>query len=251
MERNVVYWERQHYSENGFTLIEVLEDGTLNQRKFLRQDGDYREHCFEESQCETLNLNGKIIVQKVKFDEKGILSKDALDNNVEDVATFNVEDWQAARKKVRELQKKAADDLSSDYRSILYLDSDLAYKQIKKSKDDYFPIIPCRVKVTNGTLKREKHPEQMFAIYVPVLNEVLYFHHMPKHNHISITGDQLFALDTKITEKPLDEEAFLTYIYEKKHEIEQNDKYYRDLIDSQREKRAFMETETIGDLFPR
>lgn len=251
MEKNVVYWERQNYSETGFTLIEILEDGTLNQRKFLKQDGDYRDQCFEEAQCETLNLNGHIIIQKVAFDKDGRLKKEALDDNLEDVESYDVNAWKDARKKVRELQHRVDNDMNVDYCSILRLDSELISKKIKKTDKKTFPLIPCRVSISNGTMKREKHPEQMIAIYAPVLNETLYFHHMPKHNHIAITGDQLFALDTKITKKPLNDEDFLAYVYEKKDEIEKNEKYYRTLIDAQREKRAFMDAETIGDLFPR
>lgn len=251
MDKNVVYWERQNYSETGFTLIEILEDGTLEQRKFLKQDGDYRDQCFEEAQCETLNLNGKIIIQKVTFNSDGTLKKEALDDHVETVDSYDVSAWMEARKKVREYQKRVEDDMQIDYRSVLMLDSELIAKKLQKTDQKTFPLIPCRIKVSSETIKREKHPEQMFAIYIPMLNEVLYFHHMPKHNHISITGDQLFALDTKITDKPWDNETFLAYVYKKKHEIGNNKTYYRTLIDSQREKRAFMETETIGDLFPR
>ncbi len=250
MQEKVVYWERQNYTETGFYLVEVFENGQMRKRRFEHRGGDY--HFFEEKSNESIQLEGKIRIEKITFGPDFCLRKVDIVKNLDIVETYDVSEWQKARKTIRSLQKKSKADLEIDYHSVLVLDKKFIKDNLKKTEHHIFPIVIFRaINDEDDCVHRKENPEQVATTYIPSLNEVLYFHHAPDSRHISMTGDNLFALETKVTDATLDDDEFIAYVQRMRDKVEQKQDYYRKLIDSQRERRAMVDTEIIGDLYPR
>jgi hypothetical protein len=250
MQARVIYWKQYNHTEQGFSLIEIIEDGTILKRSFINHE-EYGRY-YQETHQESFQAKGEIVVEKISFDEDFRLKKTDIPNNLERLSTYDFNQWETARKEVRKLQKASVDTLHMDYHSVMRLDIASLPEEIKTVLDRYdFPIVKYRV-ISDGTyLLRKKYPEQLSIEFIPSLNEKLYFHHIPENNHFNMSGDDLFALDVTVSDELGDEEAFWQYIHSMIQNVEKNLKHYRSLINTQRERRAMLETDVIGDLYPR
>ncbi len=251
MNASIVFWQRQNYSEKGFTLIEISEDAKLYKRVFKNFAGDYKDLCFEEKDCETKELDATIEIRKVDFGDDSRIKKDDIYTKSEVVKTFDANAWQDARDYVRKMQEDVKENEQVDYFSDIVFDKDVLSSYINGDVKARHTIVPLRVENENNHFKREIDADQFAVIYVPVINEKIYFHHTLTTNHVSVTGDNLFDLDTKATHANLEEGSLLEYIETIRNDIENNPDRYRKLITQQRKRRAMVDTDVIGDLFPR
>lgn len=251
MNASIVFWQRQNYSEKGFTLIEISEDAKLYKRVFKNFAGDYKDLCFEEKDCETKELDGTIEIRKVDFGDDSRIKKDDIYTKSDIVKTFDADKWQDARAYVRTMQSEVKDNEHVDYFSDIVFDADVLSAYIKGDVHIRYTIVPLRVNNQNAHFKREINADQFAVIYVPIINEKIYFHHTLSTNHVSVTGDNLFDLDTQATHANLAEGSLLEYIETIRNDIEDDPNRYRKLITEQRKRRAMVDTDVIGDLFPR
>jgi hypothetical protein len=250
MQKKIVYWKTYNQSETGYTLVEIYEDGTLLKRRFEKNQKD--PFTYKELSSTPCDSKGEIVLEQITFDEASKVSKHHLPENLKRLETYALKDWKDARKKIRSLQKEALDNLSIDYHTVLKLDQESICDDIRDELDRFeFPIVKYRVVSDGDYLKRKKYPEQLSIEFFPSLNEKLYFHHIPENKHLNMSGDNLFALDTTYTEGIEDEEHFWTYIHEMLNKVSVNLKHYQTLITKQRERRAMLETDVLGDLYPR
>lgn len=251
MNASIVFWQRQNYSEKGFTLIEISEDAKLYKRVFKNFAGDYKDLCFEEKDCETKDLDATIEIRKVEFGDDSRIEKDDIYTKSEVVKTFTADKWQDARTYVRDMQDEVKTNEHVDYFSDIVFDKDVLSSYINGDFKARHTVVPLRVDNQNSHFKREIDADQFAVIYVPVINEKIYFHHTLTTNHVSVTGDNLFDLDTKATHANLEEGSLLEYIETIRNDIESDPNRYRKLITQQRKRRAMVDTDVIGDLFPR
>ncbi|GEM_PF-747239 len=251
MIKKTLFWQRSNYTETGFDLVEVFEDGTMVKKNFEHRSGPKR--FYEEIKLDKYQLNAAIVIESLKLAEDGKLAISELDDNLQEIERYELRDWKAAREQVLKLQSQSKNDLSVDYHSVLVIDEpEKAPADTPKLMGEYrYPIVPLRVVKQNGNLVRKENPEQLSIEFVPTINEQLYFHNIPENNHVNMTGDNLFALDVKTTDRPYDYSAFLDYIQKMLDKVEANIQHYHDLIISQRERRAMLETDEMGDLYPR
>lgn len=250
MQKKVVYWKTYNQTEKGYTLVEIYEDGTLLKRRFERNQKD--PFTYKELQATPCDSKGEIVLEKITFDDAFKVSKHHLPENLEQLESFKLDEWKNARKHVRTMQKEVLDSLSVDYHTVLRLDPESICDEIREILDRFdFPIVKYRVVSDGDYLKRKKYPEQLSIEFMPSLNEKLYFHHIPENKHFNMSGDNLFALDTTYTESTQDEEGFWNYIHEMLNKVSINLSHYQTLITKQRERRAMLETDVLGDLYPR
>jgi len=250
MQRRIVYWKRHSYSESGFDLVEFFEDGQILKRRFERDKDNTT--LYKETQNQVVTAKGQIVIEKVTFDQDGHLKKAELSKHTEALETYAPEDWQKARKKVRKLQEKVKDDLTTDYHSLLKLEENSIPEETLKLTDrTQFPIVKYRVRSDKETLMRKEAPEQVSVEFIPVLNEKLYFHYIPKTKHCNVSGTELFALETYDCKNNTTEEEFWDFMDSVLKKVHGNEEKYRALIDAQREQRAMHETDVLGDLYPR
>ena len=250
MKARVVYWKRHDYTENGFKLIEVLENGTIIRRTFAKSNN--KQMIFNETHREDYQAKGSIAVEKIDFGSDGQLKKSSCEDKISVVSSFDLSDWETAKQTVLNYQKETEDNLNIDYHTMLYLEKDSVLTFLKQGLKRYdFPIIKFRFNYDADYFKREKYPEKLEIVFVPLLNEKLYFHYFPESDHLSMTGDDLFALDIRECSEKVPCVSFLDYVDEKIEAVNNNPKYYQTLINKQRERRAMLDTDVTGDLYPR
>jgi len=250
MQPSVVYWKKLNSNEQGYDLIEIFEDGNVVKRSFVQRKDGF--HVYEETAKDGFKPNGKIRIDKVSFSKDGSLNKNEVLKKSKTVETYKLSEWEAARQKVRALQKSVTDDITTDYHSILALDEDSVNISLPTptNRHDY-PIVKLRAINYAQNFKRKVNAERLEKVFIPKLNEVIYFHHLPKQHYVNATADNIFALDTRIANDNFTEEDFFAYINEYVQKINKKLTHYRTLINIQREQRAMHEAEEIGDLFPR
>lgn len=252
MKRKRLYSERLHYNEQGFDVIDVCEDGTVLTRHFVKTSKSGHYHTYKETERSSFKPEGKIRIDKVDFSNEPKIRKTEFENHLTTIATFTLDEWKEARKQVVELQKETEDDLTVDYQSVLELDESSVKERIPSpSNKKAFTIVSVRATMHYATIERTKHPEQLAFVYIPELNENLYINHIPGHKHITVTGDNLFALETRQTDETLSDDDFWRTVETIEAQIVENLEYYRSLINKQRERRAAIDTDAIGDLYPR
>ncbi len=250
MRPKIVYWKRFNYRESGFDLAEIFEDGKLVIRKFINHKND--EQYYEEVDVKTIDLQGEIRIEKVEFGNEDFLSKTDLLKRISVTETFDIAEWETARETIRQLQKDTIDQLDIDYHSMLVLDENLFPEEVRAQFERFdYPIVKFRFNFDKEKIKRLEYPEKISIEFIPELNEKLYFHHFPQNNLLTMTGDDLFALHTEYHEEKITDETFLDYIFKMTDNIAKNKRYYRELVNKQRERRAMLETDIIGDLYPR
>ncbi len=247
--KKTVYWKRFDYRESGFKLVEILEDATLIETIYEHRGGDPED--YEAITKNTKQLSGDIVIEKLDIKNSSLPLSD-MKKHLSETQTFAISDWSKARQAINDLQKESHDDLTVDYHSVLRLKDVKADGDVPALAGQYqYPIVPLRVVKENGTVVRKKHPEQLSIEFIPEINEHLYFHNMPGNSHVNMTGDDLFALDVKETDQPYDYEQFLNYIHTMLQTVRENLTHYKELIEKQRERRAMLETDEMGDLYPR
>ncbi len=247
--KKTVYWKRFDFRENGFKLVQILEDGTLIDTVYEHRGGEPED--YEAITKNTKQLTGEIVIEKLSMLENPMPLMD-MKKQLSTEQTFDLSEWSKARDVVYKLQQDTHDDLSVDYHSVLRL------KNVEKDEDvpalagSYqYPIVPLRVVKQSGNALRKKHPEQLSIEFVPAINEKLYFHNLPENAHVNMTGDDLFALDVLQTKKPYNYEQFLDYIHTMLSDVSENLSHFKKLIEKQRDRRAMLETDEMGDLYPR
>ncbi len=249
MKPRVLHWERRNYHEDGFDLVELYEDGTVMVRTFER-DTDAFEH-FNETDRKESTIDGTIHIERIPFGKDGTLKKTELAQVAKREESFPVAKWKEARKRIREMQGTCALDQSCDCRSILEVDQDTIDGAPLSSVRKTYPVQFVRAFINVTTIRRNPNPDMDTTIFVPTMNEVLFFHYVPETRHYTITGDGLFPVETGTTDNALDEDGFNDFVAEKAKNIESNHTHYRQLINRQRERRAMIETDEAGDLYPR
>jgi hypothetical protein len=250
MRPRLIHWERKNYQTNQFDLIEFYEHGEVLKRTFKKQVKDYV--YYAEVNKESFMVKGNIRLDKVTFNEdQKLLNKDLI-HNKEEVEHFALEDWEKAEKTIRKLQDDTAKDLTVDYRLVFVVDTDsiTGDNPLPKERREY-QITFFRAITTTKYIFRLENPENLAIIFVPELNESLYFHYIPDANHITMTGDNLFALSTRVVKEKLNEYEFFETVQDMLEDVHSDVKYYHTLIVKQRDRRAMLETDIMGDLYPR
>ncbi len=250
MRPRLIHWERKNYRSNEFDLIEFYENGEVLKRTFQKQVKDYV--YYEETLKETYQIKGKIRLDKVTFDEHQKLQNIDLIKNKQEIKNFEVEHWEEAQEYIRKLHDDTVHDLTTDYRLVFVVDKESQTDENPLPKErKEFQITYFRAVTTTQYIHRLENPENLAIIFVPELNESLYFHYIPEANHITLTGDNLFALSTKVVKNKLNEYEFFETVQDMLKDVKENIKYYHMLIIKQRDRRAMLETDVMGDLYPR
>jgi hypothetical protein len=250
MRPRLIHWERKNYSTNQFDLIELYETGEVVKRTFQKQVDDFV--SYEESDRKVFNIKGHIRVDKIMFNEDHKLLNRNLVNNKQQIKTFDSTDWEDAQKYLRQLHNDTNDDLTTDFRLVFVVDQDSFTEETPLPKEiKEYQITFFRAVTTTQYIHRLKNPENLAIVFVPELNESLYFHYIPDNNHITLTGDNLFALSTKVVDHKLNEHDFYEIVNGMLDDIKNNIQYYHTLIVKQRDRRAMLETDVMGDLYPR
>lgn len=250
MRPRLIHWERKNYHANQFDLIEFYENGEVQKRTFKKHVEDYV--YYKEEHTKTFQVQGKIRLDKVTFNSEHKLLNTELGSNYEELKSFDVSDWKKAEKEIRELQDHSNSDLTLDYRLVFIVDVDSLSNDnpLPKERKEY-QITFFRAITTTQYIHRLENPENLAIIFAPELNESLYFHYIPESNHITLTGDNLFALSTNVVKQKLNEYDFYETVQEMLAEVNSNIRYYHTLITKQRDRRAMLETDVMGDLYPR
>jgi len=250
MEQKIVYWKQYDIHEDTFSLVEVFEDGHVLDRSFEAEKKGLKR--FTETNRETHDLNGSIHIEKITFDKEGKLDVDRFDNSTEVHKTFKTDEWQTARKEVEKLQDDTIEDMQIDYHSVLCIEEKgVPEKLLKLFGGTKFVIVNFRYEKQGSTLVKKRYPERLETRFVPEINERIYFDLHTESNHLTTTGDNIFALHTQDCEKDFCVSDFEDYISIMLKKIKDNPKYYQDLIMKQRNRRVEIDTEQTGDLFPR
>ncbi len=250
MYPKIVYWKRFNYTEVGYKLIEVSENGQLLQRTFKRNTKN--EEFFEELESKTIQLKGKINLEKIQLDSDYCVLKSEFKNRLELLSTYSLDQWTDARDRVVQLQNDSENDLTVDYHTVLVIDPASMNDELSEQFERFeFPIVKFRFNFNDDCFQRRKYAAYSAVEFSPTINEKLYFHYIPESQYLTMTGDDLFALHTETVKDRLSEEGFVKYIQTRKADVEKNNTFYRTLIIQQRERRAMLETEVIGDLYPR
>ncbi len=250
MEAKMVHWQRYCYDEHGFRLLEVFENGRVMVRHFVKREDEF--HLYKETRREDFHVQGNIEVEKVDFGNDGKLHEKELLKHVETIRQYPLEEWTEARTHVLRLQDESASHLSHDYHSLLHLDEDSLSNELKDTLTRrHFPIVKFRFENKGGMLFREEYPERLEIRFGPELNERLYFYLHTRQQHLTTTGDNLFALHTKHCAADFCETDYEGYIDAMIEEVRNHPRRYHDLITKQRDRRAMIETDETGDLYPR
>ena len=250
MRPRIIHWERKNYSTNQFDLVEFYETGEVIKRTFQKQVKDFV--YYKEQTKKSYLVKGIIRVDKVTFNNQHKLFNIDLPQNKQEIKKFDVEDWQKAEKYIRQLQDDTSRDLSTDYRLVFVVD-DGSLKDdtpLPKGRKEY-QITYFRAITTTQYIHRLEYPENLAIVFVPELNESLYFHYIPDNDHITLTGENLFALRTNIVKEKLNEYVFFETVQDMIEDVKNNLEYYHTLIIKQRDRRAMLETDVMGDLYPR
>jgi len=250
MQPKILYYKKTRNTEQDFDLVEIMENGEVVKRTFKQKKDGY--HLYEETSRDGFNPNGEIRIDKVSFKKDGTLRHDEIANNSKTVETYKIKEWQKAREHVRELQAEVKEDTSVDYHSLLVLTEDAPNKDIPSPTGKHvYPIVKLRANAYSENIRRKVLPEKVEKAFCPVINETLYFNHYPAKNYVNTTGDNIFALDTRTTDDTYTDDDFLDYINFMIKKVEAKPEHYLTLIHMQREQRAMLEAEEIGDLYPR
>ncbi len=249
MQPRVLHWERRNYHEDGFDLVQLFEDGTVLLRSYTR-DTDAFEH-FNETSRQTFSIDGTIHLERIDFGDDGTLKKTELVQRAHRVESYPLPQWQTARKKIRDMQSTCALDQSCDGRSLLEVEAKSVKATPLSSVRKTYPIQFVRARINVTTIQRNPSPDLDDTVFIPTMNEVLFFHYSPKTNQLTISGDGLFPVETTLTDETLDADSFYDVMMRKANHIEAHHTHYRQLITAQRERRAMIETDAAGDLFPR
>lgn len=250
MERKVVFWKRFAYKESGYKVLEICDDGTALLRTFENQkDEDW---LYKEVDQDETPLQGKILIEHVDFGEDGKIKAEALPNKVKTMETYELKDFASARDRVQTRQNLSLSTLKEDYHSILVLEPSSIPEHIKNLlPDTTFPIIKFRYENDNGVLLRKEKPRRLETRFIPELNETIYFYLDTGQENLTTTGDNIFSIDTKHCEPGFCETDFDAYIQDMVKDMKANLKQYHDLFVRQRNRMAMLDTDVIGDLYPR
>lgn len=245
-----MYFKKSRQPAETFELTEILENGNVVHGAFKQTKDGF--HLYAETSKKTFKPKGNIRIDKVSFNEEGALKKTEITKNSETVETFKFSDWEAARKRIRELQESVNDDMSVDYHSLVEFDASSVDIDLPTPTDKYeYPIIKLRALPGSEEIKRKKGAEKFERVFIPVIDEMLYFHYYPTKNYVNTTGDNIFALDTRVTDEMYSDNDFLAYISYMVDKVNAKPEHFMTLMNMQREQRAMQEAEEIGDLFPR
>ncbi len=250
MEKRLVHWQRYNHDEKGFNYLEIHEDGSLIDRRFQKRTGV--PHLYEETDRLEKDIDAEIVIEKLNFPTPGKHEEKDIADHVEKMKTFPVEEWQSARGEAERYQDGSEEDMSVDYHSLLVIGKEDLPDHLQAALfRTMFPIVKFRIEKEEGVVFRKKDPERLAVRFVPELNERLYFYLYAKEKHLSTTGDALFALHTQQCEEGFCETDFEGYVDNMVQAISADLGRYHDLIVTQRNRRAMIDTDDTGDLYPR
>ena len=250
MEKRLVHWQRYDYDETGFNYLQIYEDGTLIDRRFQKKTA--APYLYVEEKRDERKLKAAIVIERLDFPTPGKHQEEDIATHIEKVQTFPVEEWPSARKEAERYQDDSKEDMSVDYHSLLVIEKeDLPKRLPVVLTRTMFPIVKFRIEKEEGVVLRKKDPERLAVRFVPELNEHLYFYLHAKEKHLATTGDRLFALHTRQCEEGFCETDFVTYVDNMVKNISEDPERYHDLMVRQRNRRAMIDTDETGDLYPR
>lgn len=250
MKPRVLTSERIKYNANGYELVRLYEDGTVLHTSYEHNKNDYA--SFHETNKKEYQVNGKLLLQEVTFDDDNKRKNTDLGKHTKTLKKFNEKDYTKAHEELIKLQKETHDNLSVDYRLLFELDEKSVKEDVPIPKEvKTYPVTYFRATTNIAEIERKKYPENLAIRFVPTMNESLYFHYIPNNDHITMTGDNLFALATRHVKTKLSEQQFVDYVDAMVDEVENHAEYYHSLIKFQRNRRASLETDEAGDLYPR
>ncbi len=250
MEKRMVHWQRYNHDEEGFNYLEIHEDGTLFDRRFEKSAGD--PHIYDETERKEWRPAASIIIERLDFPVPGKHKEEDVAAHTEKVKAFPVEEWQTARREADRHQDGSEDDMRVDFHSLLVIEkADLPPHLQEVLKRTMYPIVKFRIEKEEGVVLRKKDPERLAVRFVPELNEHLYFYLHAKEKHLATTGDRLFALHTQQCEEGFCETDFEGYVESMVQAISADPERYHDLMVRQRNRRAMIDTDETGDLYPR
>lgn len=250
MEKRLVHWQRYNHDETGFGYLEIFEDGNIIDRHYQKRTDD--PHRYQETKKNSWEGKASIVIEKLAFPAAGKHDEEEVPAHVEKVKTFPVEEWPLARKEAERYQDHSEDDLRIDYHSVLVIEEQSLPEHLRGVLSrTMFPIVKFRIEREEGVVIRKKDPERLAVRFVPELNEHLYFYLHAKEKHLATTGDALFALHTQQCEEGFCESDFEGYVADMVRVISEDPERYHDLMVKQRNRRAMIDTDDIGDLYPR
>lgn len=250
MKPRLLYKNRLKYTAGEFELVRLYEDGTVLQNHYTHNQ-DYLSSYRETNEL-SFQVKGTILLQEVTFDKDHKRKNTDLLKHTKTIDSFSEKDYIKAHQALMKYHDETLDNLSVDYRLMFELDFDSLTEETPIPKEvKTYPITYFRATTNVSEIERKKHPENLAIRFVPTMNESLYFHYIPANDHITMTGDELFALATRQVDKKLSEQEFVDFIDEMVQEVKEKESYYLSLIVSQRKRRASLETDEMGDLYPR
>ena len=250
MKPRVLKSERIKYNANGYELVRLYEDGTVLHNSYEHNKNDYA--SFHVTDSKKYQVKGTLLLQEVTFDENNKRKNNELKKHTKTLKKFSEKDYVKAHEELVQLHKDTLENLDVDYRLIFELDLDSVKKDVPIPKEvKTYPVTYFRATTNIAEIERKKHPENLAIRFVPTMNESLYFHYIPNNDHITMTGDNLFALATRHVKTKLSEQQFVEYVDAMVDEVENHAEYYHSLIKYQRNRRASLETDEAGDLYAR
>ncbi|MCF7926444.1 MAG: hypothetical protein K9L74_02545 [Candidatus Izimaplasma sp.] len=247
MKPRLIYKKRSNHSSRGFELVRLYENGNVLQKKYKHSYTKY-----QETDSKTFHVKGTIVLEEIHFDKDNKRKTTELLNHVKELKTFKEKEYEKAHKELTKLHEETEANLSVDYRLMFVLDTSSLTEEIEIPKEvKTYPITFLRATTSVSVIERKKNPENLAIRFVPIINENLYFHYIPNNDHITMTGDNLFALATRNVDKKLSEQEFVDYVDGMVEEVKDKEEYYVSLIKSQRQRIAALETKEMGDLYPR
>ncbi len=250
MEPKIVYWRRYDFNDHGYKLVEVFENGKVLDRSFKALN-DAR-MMFRETDQSTHEVEGDILIERVDFTNDGRLPVNDVKEQSETMKTYALSDWQKARRDAEKLQDDSVDNMRHDYHSLLEIDKAALPEHLQAIVEKTaFPIVKFRYEKEGKTLIRKRYPERLEVRFVPEINERIYFDLLTETNHLTTTGDNIFAIHTQDCKTDFCVTDFEDYIANMLKNMKENPEHYHDLILKQRERRVQIDTEEMGDLYPR
>ncbi len=250
MEKRMLHWQRYNLDETGFNYVEIYEDGEVRDRRFKKRHD--KPYLYDEVETDTTQVDANILIEKLSIPQEGKITESEVQSCLETVERFPASEWASAREMVERLQSESQQDLRVDYHSLLEFDRQALPEALRKEVErTKLPIVPFRVEHQDGIFVRKEEPERLSIRFVPELNERLYFYLHAREKHLSTTGDRLFALHTQQCEEGFCEADFESYVEDMVRAFTEDPERYHDLIVKQRNRRAMIDTDEIGDLYPR
>lgn len=250
MDSKVVFWKRYKFEETGFNVLEICEDGTALDRRFEKQDENH--WLYKEVRRDAHQLKGKILIEQIDFGDDGKINESDLAKSIKTVETYELSQWSEARDRAQTRQNLTIESLKEDFHSVIDIEESSVPSSLKQHLPHLnFPIIKFRYENEMGVIMRKAKPRRIETRFVPEINETIYFYLDAGQENLTTTGDNIFSIDTKHCEPDFCESDFDAYIIKMIQEMKNDPKTYHEMFVTQRNRMAMLDTDVIGDLYPR